>query len=220
VDSPLIVTIDGPAGVGKSTVAKRLARALSIPYLDTGAMFRAIARRLGDGAWARGEAELAPVLAGMVFSLSGIGEDSVLTLDGTPIGDEVRTEQVGMWASNIATLPVVRASLKAAQQALGARFSLVAEGRDMGTVVFPNARRKFFLDATPDERARRRFRQLADMGQPADLDELRDQIARRDHQDRNRAEAPLKPAPDAVIIDTTALAIDEVFAALVRGVRA
>ncbi|WP_285906560.1 (d)CMP kinase [Pseudodesulfovibrio pelocollis] len=216
---PLIVTIDGPAGVGKSTMAKRLARALSIPYLDTGAMFRAVALRLGDGAWERGEADLASALAGMEFSLSGVGEDSVLSLDGAPIGDEVRTEQVAMWASNLATLPVVRASLKAAQQTLGKRFSLVAEGRDMGSVVFPTARRKFFLDATADERARRRLRQLADMGKTADFDDLREQIARRDHQDRNRAEAPLRPAPDAVIIDTTSLAIDEVFAALVRGVR-
>ncbi|MFH1913203.1 MAG: (d)CMP kinase [Pseudomonadota bacterium] len=216
---PVIVTIDGPAGVGKSTMAKRLARELSMPYLDTGAMFRAVARRLGDGAWERAEADLASALTGMEFSLSGIGEDSVLSLDGAPIGDEVRTEQVAMWGSNLAVLPVVRASLKAAQQALGGRFSLVAEGRDMGSVVFPAARRKFFLDATVDERARRRLRQLTDMGKTADFDELREQIARRDHQDRNRAEAPLKPAPDAVIIDTTSLAIDEVFAALVRGVR-
>jgi cytidylate kinase len=218
VHSPLIVTIDGPAGVGKSTMAKRLARELSIPYLDTGAMFRAIALRLGHGAWERGEDELAAALAGMSFSLSGVGEDSALSLDGKPIGDEVRTEQVGMWASNIATLPVVRASLKAAQQSLGERVSLVAEGRDMGTVVFPAAHRKFFLDATPDERARRRLRQLADMGETADFDELREQIARRDHQDRNRAEAPLRPAADAVTIDTTSLGLDEVFAALVRGV--
>ncbi|MUM76666.1 (d)CMP kinase [Pseudodesulfovibrio sp. F-1] len=216
---PLIVTLDGPAGVGKSTMAKRLARELSIPYLDTGAMFRAVAWRLGDGAWERGDARLTVDLAGMEFSLSGIGEDSVLSLDGVPIGDEVRSEQVAMWASNIAVLPVVRASLKAAQQTLGQRFSLVAEGRDMGSVVFPAARCKFFLDATADERARRRLRQLAGMGKTADFDELREQIARRDHQDRNRAEAPLKPAPDAVIIDTTNLGQEQVFAALVRGIR-
>jgi cytidylate kinase len=219
VSSPLIVTIDGPAGVGKSTMAKRLARALSIPYLDTGAMFRSLARRLGEGAWTRGEAYLEAGLTGVRFSLSGIGEESVLSLDGEPIGDEIRTEQVGMWASNIATSPAVRAGLKAAQQALGRECSLVAEGRDMGTVVFPDASRKFFLDATADERARRRFLQLQELGKPADLDELREQIAVRDHQDRNRAVAPLKPADDAVIIDTTSLSLDEVFQALVRGVQ-
>jgi cytidylate kinase len=213
------VTIDGPAGVGKSTMAKRLARELAMPYLDTGAMFRAIARRLGPGAWERDEAELAPVLAGLEFTLSGTGEDSVLSLDGTPIGDEIRTEEVGMWASNIATMPVVRASLKAAQQALGARFSLVAEGRDMGTVIFPDARCKFFLDASCDERARRRFLQLRDMGKPADLDALREQIAARDHQDRTRAVAPLRPAADAVVIDTTSLTPEAVFQALAHGVR-
>ncbi|MEF2232120.1 MAG: (d)CMP kinase [Pseudodesulfovibrio sp.] len=215
----LIVTIDGPAGVGKSTMAKRLARALGIPYLDTGAMFRAVARKLGEGAWLWDEARLDAALSGFDFALSGIGGDSVLALNGTPIGDEIRTEQVGMWASNVATLPVVRACLKRAQQDLGARFSLVAEGRDMGTVVFPAARHKFFLDGSVEERARRRHRQLLELGKPADEAGLREQIARRDHQDRNRAEAPLKAADDAVRIDTTALTPDEVFEALVRSVR-
>lgn len=216
--SLLIVTIDGPAGVGKSTMAKQLARALAIPYLDTGAMFRSVAWKLGEGAWDWDEAKLEAELASFEYTLSGIGEESVLALNDTPIGDEVRTEQVGMWASNVATLPVVRSFLKAAQQSLGQRFSLVAEGRDMGTVVFPDAPHKFFLDATVDERAHRRFSQLQDMGQPADLDELKEQIAKRDHQDRNRAVAPLKAAADATTIDTTELTKAQVFEALVKNV--
>ena len=215
---PLIVTIDGPAGVGKSTMAKALARHLSIPYLDTGAMFRSVAWKLGNGSWEWDEARLQTALDGIGYSLSGTGEDSVLSLNGIPIGDEIRTEEVGMWASNVATLPVVRTFLKKAQQDLGARFSLVAEGRDMGTVIFPDAPHKFFLDATVEERANRRFKQLEAMGKPADLRGLKDQIAKRDHQDRNRAVAPLKAADDAVVIDTTQLDKEHVLAALKEGV--
>lgn len=215
----LIVTIDGPAGVGKSTMAKRLARELAIPYLDTGAMFRSIAWKLGEGSWEWDEARLEAALDGIVFTLSGIGDDSVLSIGDHVIGNEIRTETVGMWASNVATLPVIRTFLKAAQQSLGQRFSLVAEGRDMGTVVFPDALHKFFLDASVDERARRRFHQLQGMGKPADLEELKEQIARRDHQDRNRAVAPLKAADDAVTIDTTELDKEAVFQALLEGVK-
>lgn len=216
---PLIVTIDGPAGVGKSTMAKKLARALGIPYLDTGAMFRAIAWKLGEGAWDWDESDLEARLAEFDFALSGIGEESILSLNGTPIGDEIRTEEVGMWASNVATLPVVRAALKTAQQALGTKFSLVAEGRDMGTVIFPTAPYKFFLDASVDERAHRRFLQLERLGKPADLEELKEQIAKRDHQDRNRAVAPLKAADDATTVDTTTMNKEQVFELLKSSVQ-
>ncbi|NDV18837.1 (d)CMP kinase [Pseudodesulfovibrio sp. JC047] len=218
MDNPLIVTIDGPAGVGKSTMAKQLARHLSIPYLDTGAMFRAIAWTLGAGAWEWDTAQIQARLDEMHFGLSGIGEDSVLSLNSVPIGEEIRTEEVGMWASNFATLPVVRTFLKAAQQELGTRFSLVAEGRDMGTVIFPDAPYKFFLDASVEERANRRYRQLKEMGAPADLVVLTEQIAKRDHQDRNRAVAPLVAAQSAVTIDTTTMDKTQVLAALKDGV--
>jgi len=216
--STLIVTIDGPAGVGKSTMAKQLARHLEIPYLDTGAMFRSVAWKLGDGSWDWGEAKIQAALDGFDYALSGIGEDSTLSLNGTAIGNEIRTETVGMWASNVATLPVIRTFLKKAQQDLGAKFSLVAEGRDMGTVIFPDAPHKFFLDASVDERARRRFKQLEAMDKGADIDELKEQIAKRDHQDRNRAVAPLKAADDAITIDTTEMNKDQVLAALKEGV--
>lgn len=215
---PLIVTIDGPAGVGKSTMAKMLARHLSIPYLDTGAMFRSVAWKLGNGSWEWSDEKLQAAMDDIEYSLSGIGEDSVLSLNGTPICNEIRTEEVGMWASNVATLSIVRTFLKKAQQDLGARFSLVAEGRDMGTVIFPDAPHKFFLDASVEERANRRFHQLAAMDSPADLEELKGQITKRDHQDRNRAVAPLKPAEDALLIDTTNLDKNQVFAALKKGV--
>jgi len=219
VSSPMIVTIDGPAGVGKSTMAKKLADALGIAYLDTGAMFRSTAWRLGEGAWKWEAPRMVEELGWINFALSGSGSDTRLSLNGYMVGDEIRTEQVGMWASNVATMPPVRAFLKEAQIKLGAMYPLVAEGRDMGTVVFPNAERKFFLDASVDVRAKRRFDQLKEMGKPANLSELKAAIAKRDDQDRNRAVAPLRPADDAVIIDTSDLSKEHVFKALLDGIK-
>lgn len=219
VSNPMIVTIDGPAGVGKSTMAKNLSDALGIAYLDTGAMFRATAWRLGEGAWTWEEGRLVEELGWINFTLDGSGADTQLFLNGHLVGDEIRTEEVGMWASNVATLGPVRTFLKEAQVRLGQAYDLVAEGRDMGTVVFPQAENKFFLDASVEVRAQRRYDQLKDMGKPAMLADLQEAIAKRDHQDRNRAVAPLKAADDAVIIDTSDLAKDEVFKKLLEGVK-
>lgn len=211
-----IITLDGPAGVGKTTLARRVAQALGIAYLDTGAMYRTLGWKLGAEAENMTDEQLRDRLAGFRFSLSGTGADSVLAVNGVPVGQEIRSETVGMLASVVAKLAPVRDAMKAAQQAMGGETSLVAEGRDMGTVVFPQATCKIFLDATPQERARRRHEQLAAMGQPADLAELTEQIRQRDEQDRNRAIAPLRPAHDAVIVDTTALDIDGVFEEIMR----
>jgi cytidylate kinase len=194
----IVVTLDGPAGVGKSTMAKGLSESLGIPYLDTGAMFRAVAWTLGQGAWEWEEPRLAEALEKIRFDLHGSGADSGLSLAGRALGQEIRTEEVGMWASHMAKLPVVR---------------------DMGSVVFPAAEMKFFLDADPEERARRRCEQLRAMGQEADLEELTASIRARDEQDRNRAVAPLRPAPDAVVVDTTRLSEAEVAATLLKAVQ-
>jgi len=214
----LIVAIDGPAGVGKTTLAKRAAKALGLAYLDTGAMFRSCALRLGDGAWDLPEAELQARLEQLTFSLKGSGDQTRLLLNGRPVGDEIRTEAVGFLASRMATLPVVRAFQKAAQQALGKNVSLVVEGRDMGTAVFPEAPYKFFLDARPEVRAKRRELQLLAMGEPAVYAEILEQIKKRDDQDRNRAASPLAPAADAVIIDTSDIDVDQVFARILSHI--
>lgn len=217
---PFVVTLDGPAGVGKTTLARRLADELRLAYLDTGAMFRATALALGEEAKDWPDEKLAEAFARFRFSLRGEGAKTELLMNGTVIGDEVRSERVGLMASNLATRPVVREFLKAAQQALGHAVSLVVEGRDMGTVVFPDAACKFFLDADPEERARRRVLQLKAQGQKADFDSILVQIKVRDAQDRNRPVAPLQAADDAIMVDTTKLDIAGVFAELLRGVTA
>lgn len=213
-----IITLDGPAGVGKSTLAKQVASILHIAYLDTGAMFRTLALRLGPDAETLPDEELRERCRGFRFRLEGAGEKSALLCNGEPVGDEIRTEEVGRLASRLATSPIVRDALKAAQRALGESTSLVAEGRDMGTVVFPAARFKFFLDARPEVRGLRRFRELEARGKKADLAEITEMIRQRDNMDRNRAVAPLKPAPDALIVDTSDLDVEGVLRVLVDAV--
>ena len=211
-----IITLDGPAGVGKSTLAKRVAGILNIPYLDTGAMFRTVALRLGPGAEHLPRPDLLARCMDFHFALEGAGAGTILLCNGVPTGREIRTETVGQLASRLATVNTVREYLKGAQRALGKATPLVAEGRDMGTVIFPKARFKFFLDASPDVRALRRFRELEAKGEHPDLATLTDMIRQRDHLDRNRTVAPLKPAEDGIIIDTSAMDIDEVLHAILE----
>lgn len=218
-----IVTLDGPAGVGKTTIARRAAEALGWAYLDTGAMFRGVAwrlvRELGERALDMDDETLADLLGSISFELYGAGEDSWLECNGALLGPEIRSEEVASMASRLAQRAPVRTRLKEQQQKLGRSVPLVVEGRDMGTVVFPQAKYKFFLDASPEVRARRRFLQLQEAGQPADMDTLTEQIRRRDELDRNRAIAPLRPADDAVLVDTSSLDIEGVLAAVLSDVQ-
>lgn len=213
-----VVTLDGPAGVGKTTLARRVAEGLGLSYLDTGAMFRCMALKLGPGAETLPEEELRARCAKWSFTLSGLGLQSTLFCNGEAVRGEVRTEAVGMLAARIATVPVVREILRGTQRAIGERSPLVAEGRDMGTVVFPDARFKFFLDAAPEVRATRRLHDLESRGQHEDLATLTEQIRQRDALDRNRAVAPLRPAQDALIVDTSQLDIEGVLGVILHHI--
>jgi len=214
----IVVTIDGPAGAGKTTLAKRVAQALGIPYLDTGAMFRGVAQRLGDLSWNRPPESLKHDIGGFRFALEGEGAASRIRMDGKLLGEEIRSETVSLWASNIAVIPIVRTALKRAQRRMGSDTSLVAEGRDMGTIVFPYAPSKLFLDAKPGIRAERRVKQLRDKGIDAVYEEVLSDIRKRDAQDRGRAVAPLRPAPDAKFINTSGMNIPDVFEAIMSHV--
>lgn len=214
-----VITIDGPAGVGKTTLARTLAEKIQIAFLDTGAMFRAIALDLGDGADQLATDVLRIRLAHVHFRIQGTGQKTALFCNENLIGSEIRTEQVAMLASKIARIPTVREFLARAEREIASKTPLVAEGRDMGTVIFPTARCKFFLDASPEIRANRRLNDPNNHEQ-TDLETLIRQIKERDAQDRNREIAPLKPADDAIIIDTSNLSIAEVLARMEKEIRA
>ena len=215
-----VVAIDGPSGVGKSTAAKALARRLRLPYLDTGAMYRSVAfevlRRGIDPADAQAVAEVA---ASIDLRLEIVAGESRLLLRGEPLGDAIRSPEVSAVTSQISTQSAVRAHLVSLQRRFVEPSGGVVEGRDIGTVVFPETPFKFYLDASPMERARRRHRQLhGDEGDPASLEETAEQLAARDRQDRERADSPLRRDSSYVLIDSTDLDLEEVLDRMVAHV--
>lgn len=203
-----IITIDGPAGVGKSTIAALVADRFRLPFLNTGAMYRFLALTLGTQGLNASREELSRLT--LHFSLKDYGEKTRLFVNEREIGEEIRAEEIGALASRIAVRPEIRQLLLEAQRELGRRQPLVAEGRDTGTIVFPEAAFKFFLDAEPEVRAKRRWLELTRKGGEISLEELTAKIRQRDHLDRTRREAPLRPAPDALNIDTSFLTTGEV----------
>jgi cytidylate kinase len=220
--SPPVVAIDGPAASGKGTIAHNVARALGFHYLDSGSLYRLVALRSIEQHIAPDDG---PALAGLTggVDVSFVGGRAML--DGRDVADALRTEAVSSMASRIAVHPEVRGALLARQRAFRALPGLVAEGRDMGTIVFPDARLKVFLTATAPARAERRHKQLIGKGISVTIDGLLRDIRERDIRDSTRAAAPLVPAPDAVTLDTTDLSIAEVTAAVLalcreRSVRA
>jgi len=213
-----IVTIDGPSGSGKSTISRMLAHKLGFTYLDTGAMYRAAglkAKRAGVGL--EDTEALANLLEDIEIQLVPKNNDDVrVFLDGEDVSAAIRTAEMGLVASKVSANKAVRRKLTKLQQDMGRRGSIVAEGRDMGTVVFPGADFKFFLDASPEERAKRRCEQLKERGEKAEYQEILEQIIKRDQDDSSRALAPLKPAEDAVIIDSSKMNPDEVLSFMVQ----
>ena len=210
------MAIDGPAGAGKSTIAKRVAARLGFTYIDSGAMYRAVAlwalrRKVDAGDMHRME-QLA--IAAEIELLPGR-----IRLNGEDVTDAIRTPEVSAGASKVAVIPGVRRALVAKQRAMGERSSVVMEGRDIGTVVFPHADVKVFLDADPRERVRRRLGDVRAAGEEIPETALAAQMQERDQRDSTRADGPLAQAPDAAYLDSTSLTVDEVEEAILKIVR-
>jgi cytidylate kinase len=204
--SALIIAIDGPSAAGKSTLAKRLAKDLGFTYLDTGAMYRALALKvLSEGIDIGNDAALPELINRTEIDLAETGGKLKVLLDGEDVSEKIRTPEVSQMASKTSALKVVRHWMLVLQRALGQRGNVVAEGRDIGTVVFPDAEVKIYLDASVQERARRRVEELRKTGRQVSLDETLREMGERDKRDSERDLAPLRKANDAIAIDSTSL---------------
>jgi CMP/dCMP kinase len=215
----MIIAIDGPSGSGKSTLGRMLAGALNLLYIDTGSMYRAVALAVIEADIDPGDAEAVTALANRIdIDLEGDPNSLNVLLDGRDITEQIRTENVTAMSSIISTIPGVRRAMVARQRAMGQRGA-VLNGRDIGTVVFPDADVKFFLTAVPEERAERRFREdQTTSGSSATLAETLVEMVERDRRDSTRADSPLKAADDAIIVDSTGKTIEEVFEEMMKRV--
>lgn len=211
-----VITIDGPSGTGKGTIAALVAQRLGWYYLDSGALYRALGLAAQRAAVELDAAEaLASLARAMRLELDG----SRVILDGRDVSAAIRTEEAGAAASRVAALPAVREALLGWQRAAARPPGLVADGRDMGSVVFPEAALKVYLTASPEERAQRRYKQLNEKGLDVNLATLIQEIGARDERDSKRSLAPMKAPPGALMLDTTSLAIEEVLGRVLEAVR-
>jgi CMP/dCMP kinase len=207
----LIIAIDGPSGAGKSTTARRLAERLGYVYIDTGAMYRAVGwKAVQEKIDPADEEKLADLCRRTEVTISRRDGEPKICVDGRDVSGEIRTPEMGMMASAVSRSASVRARLLTLQRNLGKSGGVVMDGRDIGTVVFPDADVKFFLEASVDERGLRRYRELREKGADVDLERITREIADRDRQDSGRSLAPLRRADDALLIDSTALDINAV----------
>lgn len=217
----IIIAIDGPAGSGKSTIAKKVALHFGYIYIDTGAMYRAITfKALSQGVLLSDKQALTILAQNTILRFRYETENSdskmELWMDNTDVTDPIRSLEVTQNVSEVAAVPGVRTALVQIQQQMGKEGAVVMDGRDIGTVVFPDADLKIFLSASVEERTRRRWLELQEKGTEIDFEDLRRQIIARDHYDSNRETDPLRQAADAYFLDTTALAIDEVTAKVIE----
>ena len=215
-----VIAIDGPAGSGKSTVAKLLAANLGYLYLDTGALYRAVAYKMNKtGMTGENEEELRVLLDQTSIRLSRSHDGLTVLVDDEDVSQKIRTEEIAVLASTASALPVVRKALLPIQRDCAQNENIVAEGRDMGTVVFPEADFKFFLYAAPEERTQRRYRELIEKGLTPDYEEIQASVLLRDKQDSERAASPLRISDDAHVINSSALSISEVLAEMLTVIR-
>lgn len=214
----LIIAIDGPSGAGKSTLGRMLARTFNLLYIDTGSMYRAVALAVMESSISANDDVAVGSLAGRVdIDLKGDPDSLRVTLDGRDVTEEIRSEGVTHLSSIISTIPEVRRAMVARQREMGARGA-VLNGRDIGTVVFPNADVKFFLTAVPEERAQRRFAEESEQDAQVNFAATLADMTERDRRDSTRADSPLKSADDAIMVDSTGLSIQQVFEQMMAAI--
>jgi len=216
----LTVAIDGPSGAGKSTVARSLARRLGYVYIDTGAMYRSLALRVkGRGVSPEDELALKRLALSLHIRFATEGEETRVFCEGEDITGAIRTPEISRLASSISKQKGVREALVQMQREMGKEGGVVLEGRDIGTVVFPDADVKFYLDAESNERIKRRYDEMIEKGVKVDLEETREELLQRDYNDTHRVHSPLKKATDAVLVDSTHRSVEEVVEEMVRVIK-
>ena len=212
----IVVAIDGPAGAGKSTIAKLAAEKLGYAYIDTGAMYRSVAWKFLQTGKAFDEALISDLARTMIIEFKPEASVNRVFVDGTEVTDAIRSSQVTANVSRVAAIGEVREAMVAQQRRMGESGGVLMDGRDIGTVVFPNAQLKIFLTASVGERALRRYKELVAKGQQVDLAQLQEDIASRDKQDSERAISPLRQAEDALLLDTSDMNIEQVTARILQ----
>jgi CMP/dCMP kinase len=215
-----VIAIDGPSGAGKSTITRLLADRLGYLHIDTGAMFRAVALKVkGSGIDIADDEALAGLCGGVDISFIRSGQGCRVLLNGEDVSESIRTPEISLLTSRVSAIKRVRDMLLELQREMGKAGGVVLEGRDIGTVVFPDAEVKFFLTASTEERGRRRYLEMLEKGEDVTLAGTIAEVARRDEQDEQREHAPLRRAPDAIVIDSSSLTIDEVLSLMERKVK-
>ena len=217
----IAIALDGPAGAGKSSIARRAAKALGYIYVDTGALYRTIGlAAMRAGVEPQPSAEVDSLLSRITVSLefNDLGEQVVL-LDGEDVSSLIRTPEASMMASRISAVPAVRAYLLGLQRDMARTHNVIMDGRDIGTVVLPDAKVKIFLTASPEARAQRRYKELAEKGTDTTYEEVLHDVKERDYNDSHRAIAPLKPAGDSILVDTTELDFEQSVEAIINVIK-